>query len=166
MSNAVLLEQITGPGMTQEQAYDFFDSLAPVGLDEMIGVWRGKEAFSGHPMEGLLNKLNWFGKEFVGEEDVHPLVFEKENGGLFYADPIKVMGGQVTDFKEQNIATLHSKARMRMLEYRGKVSATMLYDDLPINDMFRKINDDTLLGVMDFKGGPSLGYFFVLERVK
>jgi len=49
------------------------------------------------------------------------------------------------------------------MEYRGKVSATMIYDYLPINDVFRKVDDNTVLGLMDFKGMPQ-PFFFVLDR--
>ena len=56
-----------------------------------------------------------------------------------------------------------SKARLRMMEYRGKVSATMIYDYLPINDIFRQVDENTVLGLMDFKG-MSQPFFFVLER--
>ena len=31
-------------------------------------------------------------------------------------------------------------ARLRMTEYRGVVSATMIYDSLPLNDVFRKVD--------------------------
>ena len=50
-----------------------------------------------------------------------------------------------------------------MIEYREKVSTTMIYDNLPINDIFRKIDDNTVLGLMDFKGMPQ-PFFFVLNR--
>jgi hypothetical protein len=40
----------------------------------------------------------------------------------------------------------------------------MIYDQLPINDSFRKIDDNTVFGAMDFKGVPQ-PFFFVLRRV-
>ena len=61
------------------------------------------------------------------------------------------------------LKTEKSQARIRMMEYRQKVSATMIYDNLPINDIFRKIDDNTVLGLMDFKGVPQ-PFFFVLKR--
>ena len=39
----------------------------------------------------------------------------------------------------------------------------MIYDYLPINDVFRKVDDHTLLGLMDFKGMEQ-PFFFVLNR--
>jgi len=61
------------------------------------------------------------------------------------------------------LKTETSQARMRMMEYRGKVSATMIYDYLPINDSFRKVDDNTVLGIMDFKNFPK-PFFFILKR--
>jgi hypothetical protein len=61
------------------------------------------------------------------------------------------------------LKTEESKARIRMMEYRGKVSATMIYDYLPINDMFRKVDNNTVLGLMDYKSVPQ-PFFFTLKR--
>ncbi|GAC1471441.1 MAG: hypothetical protein PVSMB5_20050 [Ktedonobacteraceae bacterium] len=50
-----------------------------------------------------------------------------------------------------------------MVEYRGQVSASMIYDNLPICDAFRRIDHDTLLGIMDLKGVEQ-PFFFKLRR--
>lgn len=158
-------------GMSQEEAFSFFDQLQPITLDEMLGSWKGKEAPSHHPMDGLLTKFRWYGKKFISPEEVHPLVFEKQNGDLFYVNPSRLLQQpeQGTPLPEpeqlQAAETQESKARMRMVEYRGKLSAAMIYDQLPIIDIFRKVDDHTLFCVMDFKGPMhNLGFFFLLER--
>ena len=56
-----------------------------------------------------------------------------------------------------------AKARLRTTRYRGVDTATMVYDQLPINDVFRKLSDDAVLGAMDLRG-ESQPYFFVLRR--
>ena len=61
------------------------------------------------------------------------------------------------------LQTRRSRARLRMIEYRGKTTAAMLYDDLPINDVFRKLDDDNVLGIMDLKG-MAQPFFFRLHR--
>ena len=48
-----------------------------------------------------------------------------------------------------------------MTEYRGVVSATMCYDDLPIHDVFRLVDDDTVLGLMDLRGLEQPFVFFL-----
>ena len=61
------------------------------------------------------------------------------------------------------VQTDQPKARLRMTAYRGVVSATMIYDSLPINDIFRKVDDDTVLGVMDVRFTPH-PFIFILRR--
>ena len=61
------------------------------------------------------------------------------------------------------LTTSRSTARLRMTTYRGKSSATMIYDQLPIYDVFRKIDQDAVLGVMDLKG-MTMPFFFILHR--
>jgi hypothetical protein len=61
------------------------------------------------------------------------------------------------------LRTRRSRARLRMTEYRGKQSATMIYDDQPINDVFRRVDADTVLGLMDMKG-MAQPFFFLLRR--
>ena len=61
------------------------------------------------------------------------------------------------------VETTKHRARLRDLEYRGVVSVAMVYDHLPIIDMFRQVDANTLLGVMDQRGMEQ-PYFFVLTR--
>ena len=59
------------------------------------------------------------------------------------------------------LQTEQPKARLRMTEYRGVVSATMIYDSLPINDVFRKVDEDCVLGAMDMRFTPQPCLFFI-----
>ena len=61
------------------------------------------------------------------------------------------------------LTTSKSRARLRMTGYRGKTSATMIYDQLPINDVFRKIDENSVLGITDLKG-MKRPFFFILRR--
>ncbi len=61
------------------------------------------------------------------------------------------------------LRTFPSRARLRKTTYRGKSSATMIYDHLPMNDVFRKIDQDAVFGAMDLKGMTS-PLFFILRR--
>ena len=61
------------------------------------------------------------------------------------------------------VATRRSAARLRSTLYRGQVSAAMLYDHQPIVDVFRRLDPERLLGVMDCKG-MARPFFFVLRR--
>ncbi|MDP1776604.1 MAG: DUF4334 domain-containing protein, partial [Moraxellaceae bacterium] len=55
-------------------------------------------------------------------------------------------------------------AQLRMVEYRGVSTATMIYDKHPIMDHFRQIDANTVLGVMD-KKGDSMPLYFYLQRL-
>jgi hypothetical protein len=168
----------TGAASTAE-ALAFFDTLEPVDLDFMLGDWRGQGFPTGHPMDGLLEACHWRGKRFASPEDVHPLVFTTRAGAPVCVNPL-FMGptlglaargrlpksarlGNLLQLLLPLLATRRSRARLRRTEYRGRVSATMIYDQLPINDVFRRLDADAVLGAMDFKGMRD-PFFFVLRR--
>jgi hypothetical protein len=152
--------------MSTEEALAFCDALPIVDIDTIIGRWRGVEIATGHPLDGILEMLGWYGKEFIDRNHVRPLLFSDEKGTIFSLDPQRLpvnLALKVPILRNKLIRqaflaarfvlqTREAKARVRMLEYRGKVSASMIYDNLPIYDTFRLINRDTLLGVMDLKG--------------
>ncbi len=71
--------------------------------------------------------------------------------------------GRLFQFLLPLLGTSRSRARLRMTTYRGTPSATMIYDQLPINDVFRRIHADSVLGVMDYKG-MTQPFFFILHR--
>ncbi|MEA5537091.1 DUF4334 domain-containing protein [Crocosphaera sp. XPORK-15E] len=162
---------------TTETALQLFDLLDPVNLDFMLGRWQGSGLHTDHPMDGLLEASNWYGKEFIDPENVHPLLFLDSQGNIFKVAPNPTAMNWVlklpilkNDFLKplmmltnSLLKTQTSQARLRMMEYREKVSATMIYDYLPINDSFRKVDDNTVLGIMDFKSVPQ-PFFFVLRR--
>ncbi|MEL6183492.1 MAG: DUF4334 domain-containing protein, partial [Myxococcota bacterium] len=110
----------------------------------------------------------------VTNEDVHPLVFfNRDRSELYAVEPSRVPFntklpkderlGILMGMARTILETKESRARLRNLEYRGRVSATMIYDGIPIMDSFAKIDDRRALGVMDLKGQPD-PFFFVLER--
>jgi hypothetical protein len=162
---------------TTESALHMFDALETVNLDFMLGRWKGSGLHTHHPMDGLLEASNWYRKEFVDPEHIHPLLFSDGKGEIFKVAPNPVAMEWVMKLpmlKNESLKPLlmltnsllkteTSQARIRMMEYRGKVSATMIYDYLPINDSFRKVDDNTVLGIMDFKNSLQ-PFFFVLKR--
>ncbi|MDN7242069.1 DUF4334 domain-containing protein [Planococcus sp. N028] len=140
-------------------ACQIFDACETVDLESLIGTWRGEEFHTGHPLDGVLKKLNWYGKAFHDAENVDPLLFEGKHGDVFAVDPVPVMD------KRKLIKAAGGKARMRMMEFRGRTTATMIYDNLPIHDHFRKVQDGLLFCMMDWKGDKQ-PYFFLLNKVK
>jgi len=164
-----IAEFLNRAASSTEEALQIFDSLEIVDTDFMLGKWKGQEFPTGHVMDGDLSKSGWYGKVFKSIDEVSPLVFYgAQEDDLFFADP-----GLLTSLNEPNrypvsivrdqVETTAYKARLRMVLHRGKYSATMIYDQLPINDVFRKIDDNHVFGLMDSKliDAP---YFFILSR--
>ncbi len=169
---------------TADAALKLFDSLPAVEPEFMIGTWRGAEVPTGHPLDGMLAASGWWGKQFVDTERVHPLLFPTADGTALWAlNPAFAFAGlgvatKIPALKRRNFAgtitamrpvlQAHGpKARLRTTRYRGVDTATMIYDQLPINDVFRSLDDapgsETVLGAMDLRG-VGMPYFFVLHR--
>jgi len=162
---------------TTEQALAFFDELPSVAAQEITGRWKGSELPTGHQLDGMLSASGWYGKQFDDPESVHPLLFAASDGTVFAVEPRKVplslagrvpargvaMARKLLDVAQPALRTRAPRARLRNLEHRGKISAAMIYDHLPIIDVFRRVDEHTLLGVMDMRG-MAQPYFFVLRR--
>jgi hypothetical protein len=165
--------------VSTEDALAIFDSLEPVDIEFMIGTWKGSGFPTGHKFDGLLETYHWHGKRFESQEDVHPLVFTSLRGRKTSVNPILMMPwmevfdflpflkwgfmGRVFQVVLPLFSTRRSRARLRLMNYRGKVSAAMIYDHSPINDIFHKADENTVLGLMDQKGIKQ-PFFFVLRR--
>lgn len=173
----VLLARANHGEVQTDEALALFDALPAVRPEEMLGEWRGEEFPTGHPMDGLLAATGWAGKRFEDTDRVHPLLFwNSERTGTFPVDPIRVPMGlplptalrrpwlhRVITVGRPLLATNRYTARLRATEYRGVSSATMIYDARPINDVFRRVSDTRLFGLMDHRGDTA-PYFFVLYR--
>jgi hypothetical protein len=159
---------------TAKEALDIFDFLEPATVDFMIGRWKGKEIESNHQMDGLLAATGWYGKLFLNPEEVHPLLFyTKKLTELYSVNPRIVpmhmkfpksnVVGILMKLAKPFLQTKKSSARLRMIEYRNRATATMCYDEKAILDHFAKIDETRVMGVMDLKGVPE-PYIFILER--
>ena len=165
-------------GATIEEALALFDGLPAVTVEELLGRWTGGEIPTGNPMDGLLGRFGWHGKRFDSADDVHPLVMNRADGTTFSLHPGLVPLPTLLRFPAAlrnpalaraaralgpALATRAPRARLRTTRYRGVDSATMCYDDLPIHDVFRTVDDDTVVGAMDMRG-LAQPFMFVLRR--
>jgi hypothetical protein len=170
------LQALGSQDVTTAEALALFDRLEPVDTGFMLGRWVGAGFNTHHPMDGLLETFGWYGKAFITPDDVHPLLFRRGSDVVSISPKLMPMNllwklhiprsGLLNALAlplKLALSTGKARARLRMLEHRGKVSATMIYDDLPIHDVFRKIDDVTVLGLMDLKGMPQ-PFFFLLRR--
>ncbi len=126
--------------------------LEPCRPDDLIGYrWRGFTFDTGHRTGELLERIHWYGKAFASESDVQPLLCRDKSGTLI-----------------SDIGTGHGEASLWEVVFRGEVTTTMVYDGMPVLDHFKKVDDDTVIGVMNgkgtlvFDGGEH--FWFGLER--
>jgi hypothetical protein len=161
-----------------DEALAYFDSLPTVTPAEMHGRWRGSGLPTGSPLDGLLEAYGWYGKEFLGAEAVHPLLFRDRGGRPRPVDPawipLSLLRGLPAVARLWPVRTAFGRlrpllfthrptARLRTIEHRGVSTAAMVYDALPIIDVFRRVGPDVVIGAMDMRGLPA-PFFFLLER--
>ena len=173
---AALAAELAG-GVSTSRALAIFDSLPAVPLKGMTGRWAGSEVPTGHVLDGLLGTYGWHGKRFCADNEADPLIFARGNA-MFHVKPSLVPLGLALKFprlvRQRAIAsvgrwllpllsTRRPQARLHVVDYRGVPTATMIYDAQPINDHFRRLDGDTLLGAMDLRGVPE-PFFFLLRR--
>ena len=133
-----------------EELDEVFNALEPVSCESILGKWKGGDFNTGHKGSSQLKEIKWYGKTFNSLKDAKPLICYNEKGELYSNQK---WGGE---------------ASLWMIEFRGKVSATMVYDNQPVFDHLRKVNEYTLMGIMNgkdivFDNGEH--FYFFLERV-
>ena len=129
----------------------FWATLAPASIDFMIGEWKGGEFDTGHRADGFMERLNWFGKTFVSATDAN-----------------RWSASTTTATSSPTSSSMNGEASLWMEEFRGEVTATMVYDGQPIHDHFKKIDDNAVMGIMNGKAGlvgRARYLYFYLERV-
>ena len=127
-------------------ALSCFDTLAGLEPEFMIGRWRGTGSPTGHPWDGILEALGWYGKAFESADRVHPLLFRTRSGAVIPLDPAYMPVGVALRWpalaKSAPVRMAFtvvrpllrsdlSAARLRAVNFRGKRSAAMIYDSSP-----------------------------------
>ncbi|MDX6008242.1 DUF4334 domain-containing protein [Cupriavidus necator] len=172
----MLTEMLRNRVSTTAAVLAAFDELDPLSSDSLVGCWSGFVIATGHPMDGLLSAVGWYGKMFQSVDEAYPLIIRSPDAStLFSIDPSPLpligcaklsptdMVSRFSTLSPLALSTTVSHGRLRMVEYRGKVTGTLIYDQQPILDHFVMIDSQTVLGIMDFKEFPQPGAF-VLQR--
>jgi hypothetical protein len=167
---------VIGDRCSQAEAFAYFDTLGPVAVDELAGAWRGAEVRTGHPLDGLLTKCRWWGKEFLDPDHVHPLVFARADGRRFYANPRLMPFSPALNrlpapllraafrLSRPVITTTAPAARLVERDCRGVRSAAMVYRDIAVTDCFRRVDATTVFALMDRPDPSGRTLFFRLTR--
>ncbi|EJZ16479.1 DUF4334 domain-containing protein (plasmid) [Rhizobium sp. Pop5] len=164
----------------QNETISWFRSLEPVQPREMPGLWKGTGIPSGHPLDGVLENLGWFGKRFHTDMRADALLFQWRPGRLVAIDlgfvpiglAIKAAPFGRTGLARSGFSYLQKACRARgtiaSLKLRtledAAATAAMIYDRQPVVDYFGRINDKELAGMMCVEGDVRR-YFFKLQKV-
>ena len=133
--------------ISRDKLDEYFAQLTPITTDDMIGKWRGGCIKAGSPFEFLLKKtlpIHWHGKTFKNVNAVSALV-------------MNVLGAKIA-------LPFFGSAIIREIKFREKTSVSMIYNYLPIIDHFRRIDDNTLMGVMTIKDRVEV-YFYLKKEL-
>lgn len=138
-------------GVSPDELDAVWAALDTVRAEDILGSWKADDFATGHRLHEKLFASRWHGKTFHSLEDAKPLICRDADGNLY------------SDVKAGN-----GEASLWNIEFRGEVTATMVYDGAPIFDHFKKVDDSTLLGIMNGKSALVLDngshYYFLLER--
>jgi hypothetical protein len=152
--------------------------LPPIGPRELGGLWKGRGIPSGHPFDGVLENLGWFGKRFTLDMPADALLFRLGEHRLIAINPKWIPLGLALRFYHIGRTRVARKlfsylqcrlrargpvASLKMMVFGGVESAAMVYDDQPIVDYFRRLDETKIMGAMTIKGDERI-YFFELER--
>lgn len=159
-----------------DELYAYFDSLQPFDMANLRGKWEGVDLDTNHHLNLLLTYCDWYGKDFIDEQNVDGLIFREKltSDRCFRVDPKLFPIGTrffpnhyitrvVFTFISKFIQTQKSTAKLEMIEYRGKRSASVVYNDIKMVDYYRKIDSRTILGVIESKAYKD-PFFYVLQK--
>lgn len=92
----------------------------------------------------------WNSPPFHSATDAKPLVCLDADGNKF-----------------SNTEAMKGEASLWMEEFRGEVTASMVYDGAPVHDHFKVVDENAVVGIMNGKGALDGGrhLYFYLERV-
>lgn len=164
----------------QKEMAVWFRSLEPVQPKDMVGLWSGVGIPSDHPLDGVLENLNWFGKRFHSDMRADPLLFKSRPGRLVPIEPAFFPIGLVimmapfgrtffartwSSYLQKVFRARSTTASLKLQALDGVETAAMVYDKQPVVDYFGRIDDDEIAGMMFVRDDPRR-FFFKLRKVK
>lgn len=168
-----------GLASSQEQVNAWFRSLEPVLPKEMVGLWRGTGVPSGHPLDGVLENLQWFGKRFHPNLRADTLLFQWRPGRLVPIEPgffpiglvlrlapfgRSLLARNLFSYLQKAFHARGTTASLRLSTVDGVETAAMVYDRQAIVDHFRRIDQNEVAGMMCVDRDKRR-YFFTLRKV-
>lgn len=168
------------PVKDQQTALEEFRSLPPIAPRELVGLWKGHGIPTGHPFDGVLENLSWFGKRFTPDMRVDALLFRSGDRRLVAVDPKWIplrlalrfpevgrmrVARNLFSYLQRRLRAKGPVASLKTMVFGGVESAAMVYDHQPIVDHFRRIHADRIMGAMTIRNDERI-YFFALQRCR
>ena len=156
--------------VTQADLAVAFDTLSPASIDMLIGTWKVDPSYAESPGGKMLIESGWWGARFVDAETVQPLLYPRPDGnGVFAADLQSVLavlstGERDISARRNEIETSTPIGRLRMVEYRDVLTATLVYDQVPVLDYLRAIDSDTIVAAVEHRGRVTQPDYALLRR--
>jgi hypothetical protein len=157
----------------------WFQTLDPVLPEEMVGLWRGEGIPADHPLDGVLENLQWFGKHIHPDFKADALLFQWRPARLVPIEPSIVPVRTVIRFAsfgrtfiarnwfsylQKLFRARDTTATLTVGTIDGAETAAMVYDRQPVADFFRRVDHSEIAGMMVVEG-DDLRYFFRLRKV-
>ena len=153
--------------------------MPPIEPRELVGLWQGRGIPAGHPFDGVLEYLGWFGKRFTPDLRVDALLFRSGERRLTAINPKWIpvhlalrfnrlgrmrAARNLFSYLQRRLRARGPVAFLKTVVFGGVESAAMVYDDQPIVDHFQRIDEHRVMGAMVISGDERI-YFFELERL-
>ena len=137
-------------GVETTELDQLWSRLDTVRAEDILGSYKGSAFATGHGLCRALPASKWYGKDFRSITDAKPLICRAEDGTLF-----------------SNVELGQGEASLWNIEFRGEVTATMVYDGKAVFDHFKRIDSKSLMGIMNGKPELVLSrgefFYFALE---
>ena len=155
------MRRLDARGTSIEHLTRVWKALPAVRPPEMLGFWRGTGVTSGSVFSTLLRETNWYGKVFP---NVDALVFSSPHSLLALVNYATIVPWRLP---ERRAFRRHPLGAARLVESNrfGSTTAAMAYRYLPVIDHFRRLNDTSVMGLMQIDRRDIPELFFVLELV-
>lgn len=156
--------------VTQADLAVAFDTLNPVSIDMLVGTWKVDPSYADTPGGKMLVESGWWGARFVDIETVDPLLYPRPDGnGVFAADLLAVLavlstGERDISARRDEVETSTPIGRIRMVEYHGVLTATLVYDQVPVLDYLRAVDGDTIVAAVEHRGLVNQPDYALLRR--
>lgn len=133
----------------------------------MVGLWKGRGIPGGHPFDSVLGNLGWFGKRFTPDVRTDALLFRFGERRLVAIDPARIplrlalrfhkvgrmrIAKGLFSYFQRGLRARGPVASLKNIVFAGVESAAMVYDDQPIVDFFRRIDEKRIIGAMTIRG--------------